>query len=78
MSQNIQAMANRGEKLDTLSKQTSELENSSRAFRTSARKAKAKAFWNRAFWFLMLAVLLVVLLVVLIAKMKSLAFSASG
>lgn len=64
-------MANRGEKLDTLSKQTAELEGSSRAFRKSARKAKTKAFWNRAFWFVLLLVFIVLILAVVIYKCKT-------
>lgn len=57
MASNVEAMKQQGERLDKLHGKTSELQESSSQFRSTARKAKSKAFWNYLKWLIVLLIL---------------------
>ena len=59
MSQNITDMKKQGEQLGKLQEKTATLQETSSQFRSTARKAKSKAFWNNMKWMLILLLVLV-------------------
>ncbi|CAH1246883.1 vesicle-associated membrane protein 7-like [Branchiostoma lanceolatum] len=65
MSQNIEKVLARGDRLDDLMEKTDDLEASADTFKKTARRVKKKYFWKNAKMMIILSVVVLVVLVIL-------------
>ncbi|XP_035668868.1 vesicle-associated membrane protein 7-like [Branchiostoma floridae] len=65
MSQNIEKVLARGDRLDNLMEKTDELEASADTFKKTARRVKKKYFWKNAKMMIILSVVVLVVLIIL-------------
>ena len=69
MKQNVLNTTERGQKIDTIQDQATELERGSSAFRTSARKVKRKmCISNMKWWLAIAAVVILIIIIVAVCK----------
>lgn len=72
MNQNIQAMADRGERLDSLQNKTDQLAESSGQFKRSANTVRKRMWWKDTKMRICLVIGVVILIVVIVAPIATL------
>jgi len=71
MSQNIERVMERGEKLDDLVEKTNDLEQNAVQFRQTSRKVKKKMWWkNTKMTLILVAVVVVIILIIILSLVK--------
>ncbi|XP_046360291.2 vesicle-associated membrane protein 722-like [Haliotis rufescens] len=79
MSQNIEKVLERGDRLDDLMDKTEELEASSASFQKTARRIQKKYWWkNTKMTLILIAVVLVIIIIIVVAVLASTGAFSSG